>query len=121
VQLAATSSLDQPARDRVEDEGAGRNLSAQTVISSRTSPGARYMRRPCAVTSKSAFDGTAIVQAWSSTDAAIIRFRSCRGSSSRRRAITSGRSTVTHRTRPSSTRQSCVSSPSPSATTVPPG
>ena len=38
-----------------------------------------------------------------------------------RTSIASGRSTVSQRTRPLSTRQNCVSRPSPSATTVPSG
>ncbi len=43
------------------------------------------------------------------------------GSSRSRTATVSGSSTVSQRTRPSSTRKNCVSSPSPRATTVPPG
>lgn len=79
------------------------------------------MSNPWAVMSTGPPESTSSIQAGSSAEPAISRRRSEAGKSSWRSATASGTSTVTHRTRPSSTRQNCVSSPSPSATTVPPG
>ena len=91
------------------------------AMSARASPDAKYMRSPCAVTRTPADSSTSSVQPKSSAEPEKACMRPLSGRSRRRSATTSGRSTVSQRTRPSSTRQNCVSRPSPRATTVPPG